>query len=484
MFDRNQKMPVLSGLVLSMALAAGPAWSQPTLKLESCHLPRVSTPVKCGTLSVPENRDTGQGRMIDLNLAVIPALEQPPRPDPLFILAGGPGQSAVGIAMVIKTSLGKVNRYRDIVLMDQRGTGQSNPLNCDFDLDDLAFNDESKARAVNDCLSQLDADPRHYTTINHIEDLEAVRQALGYDQINLYGGSYGTRVAQVYLREHPESLRAVVMDAVASMDMKVGMEMGADAQLTLDALFDRCAKDPACQAEFPELGQTFSDLMSDLEANPRDVSLPNPATGIVESTPMDHRTFALALRGILYAPTTQRLVPLVISEASRDNWAPILGLSLAAGESLQEVMTPGLLFAVLCAEDLSDVTSADIPQRERDSFVGTSQIDEFLGFCAAWPKPLSRVDWSPPTAGNPVLLLSGALDPATPPYRADDAARSLGNSRHIVVPNGGHTVGSVACIADLIGEFLESADPAGLDAECVAEIASPSFFVSTLGPKP
>jgi pimeloyl-ACP methyl ester carboxylesterase len=269
------------------------------------------------------------------------------------------------------------------------------------------------------------------------------------------------------------------------MKMRIGLEMGADAQVALDGLFERCQADRHCAGRFPELRRQFEELLSDLEANPRDLEIRNAATGEPEHLRMDDRLFALRLRALLYTPETQRLVPLLIEQATKGNWTGLVGLTGSFNESLVEVMTPALLLAVLCSEDLGGVGAADISARERASFVGTAQIDEFLGYCAGWPKSAHKVDWTPATSeGLPVLLLSGALDPVTPPYRAEEVAATLGNSRHLIVAAGGHMVGDTGCIPDLIAEFIASRNPQDLDASCINDIVTPSFFVSALGPTP
>ena len=460
------------------------AWAAP---LEPCFLEGIPEQVLCGTVTVPENRDPSDstqtnGRTLELQIAVLPAIEQPAAPDPMVILAGGPGQSARSIAASVKGAMSRINVNRDIVLMDQRGTGGSHPLECDFDLQALAFDTEAKKAAVSDCMGRLDADVRHYTTINHIRDLEQVREALGYEQVNLYGGSYGTRVAQVYLREFPESVRTATMDAVASMDLRVGLQMGADGDEALDSLFARCAEDPGCADRFVNLRQTLSEVLQTLRESPVEVALEHPVTGEVQTETLDHRAFALGLRALLYSPSTQRAVPLLIDQAGKGDFRGFLGLSAATTSLITESVQPGLLFAVLCAEDFAGLDTAAIPDKERNSFLGTTQADEFFGFCAAWPKPLADVSWEPAAVDVPVLLLSGSLDPVTRPREAEIVASALSNARHIVVPDAGHTVVGSGCVPDIVTQFVESADPASLDAGCVDDFRAPAFFLNQLGP--
>ena len=457
--------------------------------LKPCFLNGIAEQVRCGTLTVDEDRDrhaseSADGKTIDLQIAVLPAIEQPAAPDPMVILAGGPGQSARAIAASVKAAMSRINVHRDIVLVDQRGTGESNPLDCDFDLNSLAFDAQSKVRAVRECVDALDADVRHYTTINHVLDLEDVRRALGYAQVNLYGGSYGTRVAQVYLREFPGAVRTATLDAVASMDLRVGLQMGADADEALDAIFARCEQLENCRQRFPNLRKTLDNVLGELRQSPLEMDIEHPVTGEISTETLDHRMFAIGLRGLLYSPSTQRAVPLLIDHASRGNFRPFIGLSTAATTAVTESMEPGLLFAVLCAEDFAGLDRDSIPQRERASFLGTAQADEFFGFCEAWPQPLVPASWEPAAVDVPVLLLSGSLDPVTRPSQAEAVARSLPNARHIVVPNAGHTVVGSGCVPDLLTRFVDTADPTSPDAECVKDFRTPAFFLNQLGPIP
>ncbi len=479
------RIPIAARWLPALALGWAFAAAADGIALEPCHLDHISEAARCGWFEVPEDHAAPDGRKLKLRVAVLPAFKQPPEPDPIFVLAGGPGQSAVKVAALFRRILRIANRERDIVLVDQRGTGESAPLECELDFDALAFDAAAKAAAIDECLGDLDADPRQYTTVNHVKDLEAVRAALGREQINLYGGSYGTRVALVYLREYPGSLRAVVMDSVASMQMRVGLEMGADAQLSLDQVFARCAAEPACAERFPDPAGTLARVMEDLAETTPEVEFDHPATGMPETLVVDHRHLALGLRALLYSPDSQRLLPLLIEQAQAGNFEPFIGLTTAQAEGILEMINPSLLLAVLCAEDLAGTGLDDVPARELDSFVGTAQVSEFLQFCAAWPQPLAPMDWTTPVSDTaPVLFLSGALDPVTPPYRARQAAEGLANARHLEVAGGAHIVGALGCVPDLIAEFFDTADPQSLDASCIDEIAYPSFFVSLLGPKP
>ena len=240
---------ILVGALLSPSLLAQDPLDRWPSDVENCELSaaggRISESALCGTLEVPENRADPGGRSIELAWAVIEARTANPEPDPVFFLAGGPGQSARDIAPLMANALSDVNRTRDLIFLDQRGTGGSNPLECDFG--EETFITEADLEQINDllreCHRKLDADVRHYTTIDGAEDLEALRLHLGLDRINLVGGSYGTRMAQVYLRRHPDRVRSVIIDGVVPMRLKLGAEHAEMLDRAIDKLLARCAED-------------------------------------------------------------------------------------------------------------------------------------------------------------------------------------------------------------------------------------------------
>ena len=226
----------------------------------------VSVPARCGSLTVFEDRATGAGRTIDLTIVVIPAVSGSHEPDPLFFLAGGPGQAATDVADTVLARLAEVRRSRDIVFVDQRGTGGSGRMSCalfergpdeEASSESLQF-DAFPLDDLRDCLAEVEsvADPRHYTTPVAMDDLDDVRAALGYETINLYGGSYGTRAGLIYMRRHPERVRTAVLDGLAPVSMRLPSSMDADAQRALDRLFADCAADPGCREAFPDLPET------------------------------------------------------------------------------------------------------------------------------------------------------------------------------------------------------------------------------------
>lgn len=475
----------LTVLLLAACTAAPPA-AGPRIALSPCRLKGSGIPAQCGTLRVPEDRAHPQGRHIDLRVAVIPALARDPAPDPLFLLAGGPGQAATEAFGPLLGAFERVRRTRDLVLVDQRGTGSSNPLNCDVVPPDatlaqrLQFNTLDEAR-FKQCLRGYDADPRFYTTAIAMQDLDDVRAALGYAQINLWGGSYGTRAALVYLRDHARTARSAILDGVAPPQLILPLNFAEDAQRSLDLLFSQCEANAACAKTFPQLSQRFTRLLARLESNPEKAKVQDPRTGQVTEVTIRRGMFASGLQNILYQQDLASLVPLIIDRASAGEFGPFVA-AIASFEQTRGLST-GMTFSVACSEDLRGVTEAEAKEAAKGTFLGPFIAEGFLRICSFWPRG-EAPPRAPIHSDAPVLLFSGELDPATPPRWADIAAETLPNSRKFVVPGVGHGTLAEGCVPRLIDQFLQKPDPAALDASCLAPLKRPPFFVSFAGPTP
>ena len=473
---------------LALALPATAGQNSPELVLSPCRLDGVNAESRCGTLTVPEDRAHPEGRKIALRVAVIPALARTPEPDPLFLLAGGPGQAATKVmGTLVSSAFEKVHRTRDLVLVDQRGTGQSNPLECEPDpgasLKERLLS-HTDAKALAKCRAGWNADLRFYGTSIAMQDLDEVRAALGYSQIDLWGGSYGTRAALVYLREHAEHVRAVVLDGVAPLTMILPLYFARDGQRALDLLFAHCEKDPGCAKAFPRLRERFAELLAHLVEKPAQALVQDPVTGAPEQVEIDHAAFTGVLRAVLYLPDLAVLVPLTLDRATRGDFAPFVA-EATAFDDFQHTMAAGDLFAVLCGEDVPLITEADLVAQTRGTFLGTAWLRDIVEVCRDWPgaKPAPGFH-DPVRSDKPVLLLSGELDPVTPPSWAAEAARTLPNSLQITVPGTGHGASSQACLPELIGQFLARGSVKGLDASCAETMKPPPFFLTFAGPSP
>ncbi len=456
-------------------------------RLRPCQSDEGPTDAFCGTITVSENRHTGIGRQINLWVVVLPSIASTPSEDPLFFLAGGPGQSAARLASQVREMFRPVQRTRDIVLVDQRGTGKSNPLNCRSSansLRELTEGSEMALARLRRCLEGYNADVRLYTTDIAMDDLDDVRAFLGYDRINLYGGSYGTRAALVYLRQHGEHVRSIVLDGVAPTDMRLPLFTARDAQLALDNALVDCAAEPACRHAFPEMGTRVRRLIASLEQHARRVRIIHPRTGIAEEVVVDARLVASVVFGALYSPLTASIVPALVDRAEQNDFQGLFALALAT-EDAGENMSIGMQLSVLCSEDASQVSTTELALETSASLFGSHLIGSQLEACAMWPKGKVNADYYRPVVSDvPVLVLSGEVDPVTPPGWGDSVVKHLSRGLHIVVPSTGHGVVATPCGNRLVSDFIEQGSTEGLDTNCVAAVRRPPFFVTPAGPDP
>lgn len=436
-----------------------------------------SIAARCTTIEVYENREAQTGRRIQLNVAVIPATSRSPLPDPLFFLAGGPGEAATESYATLSGAFRFLNLKRDIVLVDQRGTGQSHPLTCNGE--ENAEDDISTA--IQACLEGLDADPRFYTTAIAMEDLDEVRAALGYELINLYGASYGTRAALIYARQHPEHLRSMILDGIAPIGWLLGPDGSKDAQRALELIFARCASNTACRSAFPNLAADFNTLQTDLAERPATVELPDPHSGTPVTITMTAELSAIALQSLSYMPESAALIPLLVTEAQRGNMAPLAAYALQRNTLQESAINNGMYFSVVCSEDVPFYPD----NLETSGYLGDATTDQLLEICTLWPHNELPADILEPVKSNvPALLLSGEADPVTPPENGDLALKTLPNGRHLVLPGFGHISILRGCMPYLAREFIEAASASDLDTTCLKNLAPMEFFVNFNGPVP
>jgi pimeloyl-ACP methyl ester carboxylesterase len=482
---------LVPGVLLVLALGAaaacgGGSGNRALERLHPCSSAEGPTDAYCGTFTVFEDRAAKSGRQISLWIVVLPAV-RPVARDPLVFLAGGPGQGAAQLARQIRPAFRTIQRTRDIVLVDQRGTGKSNPLNCRSDansLREMTEPSESSLHRLKRCLDGYDADVRQYTTNVAMDDLDEVREYLGYDRINLYGGSYGTRAALVYLRRHSEHVRTMILDGVAPMDMRLPVFTARDAQRALDKLLSDCHADSACTKAFPELPARIRRLLQRLEHAPPTVRIVHPRTGVAEDVRVEARVIASILFSALYSPLTASIVPSLVDQAERNEFQSIFALGLA-GETGGDNMSVGMQLSVLCSEDAARVTASDVEQAAEGTLFGAHLLSGQLDACAMWPRGTVDASYYEPVVSEvPALVLSGDLDPVTPPTWGEGVVKSLRNGRHITVPGTGHGVIGTACGQKLIQDFLDNASAASLDVSCVRSIKRPPFFVTPAGPDP
>ncbi len=494
MTDRkHSRAELMAAFVLGALLEPAPVDAKPQVALEPCRIADfdglTSTAARCGTFSVPEDPEDADGPRIELAIAIVPAVATRPKTDPLFLIAGGPGQGSIqGYAPILPVFAG-VRRERDLVLIDQRGTGGSNRLDCAMPDDALESGDIPPARLAalaRECLSKLPGRPQFYTTSIAVRDLDAVRAALGYAQVNLYGGSYGTRVAQHYARRFPERTRTVVLDGVVPPTLVLGPSIAIESQRALDRVFARCTADAACNGRFPDLAGQFARLDARLRQGPVAITLADPVTG--ETRPVDvARAHLLTMaRMLVYSPGTSSLLPLLVHEAAtRGNYAPLAAQAEMLGDELESMIAMGMHNSVACAEDAPRFAGAVERSALEATLMGTTMLDAMEAVCGVWPRGTVDADFSAPLdSAVPALLLSGEFDPATPPSYGEEAAKGFRAGKHVVVPGQGHGVTRLPCLQRIVRQFIDSATTAGLDVACVDAIQPAPFFLSFSGSAP
>jgi pimeloyl-ACP methyl ester carboxylesterase len=459
--------------------AAPPASTAATLSLRTCRLHDLAHDAQCGTLKRPLDPARPAGAQIDLQVAVLPAIARQKQPDPIFFFAGGPGQSAIALAGAVDRLLARLGDRRDIVLVDQRGTGHSAPLQCDTpsSADALARTlDRTKLVAAMDaCRESLQklpwGDLRFYTTTIAMSDIDAVRTALGAERIDLVGGSYGTRAALEYLRQYPQHVRRVVLDGVAPPDMALPESFNVDGRAALDAAFRDCAGEPACARNHPALADTWARLLASL---PRSVDIADPETGRLQRATFSRDALNDLVRPALYQPAVGAILPHAIEEAAAGRFDVLLALADTTGGGSPIDLSEGEHFSVVCSEDVPRLPATATP--------GGAGFDEvYRQVCARWPRGVvPPAFYTIPRSAAPVLLLSGGLDPVTPPRHAARVAAALGDhARQVVVANSGHGVSGLPCMRDVVQRFVELADDAAalaLDARCAEKMPRPPAF--------
>ena len=483
-----KKTIVTSLLLLLIAIACTTRNLTPSpensIVLEDCILTSPQgnqVDARCGTLTVPEDRANPDARQIDLQVAVIPAIKRDPEPDALFLLAGGPGQSAIETFPAMINLMFQVHEDRDIVLVDQRGTGKSNPLRCLDPKEDESLTDEQALAIYKACPETLDADLRFYTTEIAMTDLDEVRAALGYDVINLYGASYGTRAALTYLRMFPERVRTLTLDAVVDPGFVMLMDAAEDGQAALEEFFARCEADEACSTAFPDLQLEFGELLSRFDQASTDITIPHPLTHEPLDLTVTRQMITNMIFNTLYVPDLVATLPVSIHAAYADeNYVPLISQALLVNAGLYD----GMFYAVTCTEDAPLISPDEAAENGEESIFGNRTVD-FADICARWPKgEVSDEFRSPVISDVPVLILSGAADPITPPRHAEVIAEDLTNELHLVFPGMGHGNLTTRCSINIFKNFIETASTQGLDTACVETIQPPPFFVDFSGPRP
>jgi len=461
-----------------------------TLEFKACDLENARAndvlEAECATLDVPENYAEPDGRKIKLRIGLAKAKAAEPEPDPVLFLAGGPGQSAVDSFPNIAGAFGRVREKRHVLLIDQRGTGQSNTLKCETDEGESTFgSDDESAEAQTEfarkCAEQLakTADVRQYTTSVAVRDFEEVRKALGAPQWNLVGGSYGTRSGQVYAKNFPTSIRSMVLDGVVPAEHKLASAHARNLEQALQGIFARCRENEECHKQFGDPEAALEQLKAELKRSPREVTYRDPKSGESKTELLRYGHLVGTVRLFAYAPETAALLPMALDEAIKGRADLLMAQSHLAMGDLGESIMHGMQLSVMCSEDLMDVSADPLDEK---TLLGTDFVTYSKAQCAGWPRG-DRPDGfhDPMKSDIPTLLLSGEFDPVTTPAFGDQAAKGYSNGRHIVVKGRGHIVMGQGCMPRLMADFISDLKPADLKTECLDGFTSVPAFLNANG---
>jgi pimeloyl-ACP methyl ester carboxylesterase len=450
----------------------------PQLTLEPCQVSGLEGAARCGRLLVRENRKARSGRRIPLEIVVVPANGPERRADPVVVISGGPGQSAVRDVARVSEELKAQRAHRDLVFVDQRGTGGSNALRCvPFgEADWRLYFGTLEPGHVRDCRQRLSkqADLSRYTTDEAVEDLEEVRRALGFDRVNLDAGSYGTRVAFVYMQRYPARVRTAVLKGLNAPSLRIPLPFARAGQDALERLFADCAADAGCAGAFPRLREEFGAVLARLERAPAKLTITNPATGQPLTVEIGRAAFASRVHLLLFSSRLAARLPLLVHQAHEGDWVGFAELAAAFGKAIVDQIDFGMQLSVLCAEDLPFIGEAELDRETRGTFLGPERVRSAKRNCREWPRGRPAPEVRQPVRSDvPTLLVSGAFDPATPPRFAEEAAAGLRRSRHVVF-QGSHIDGQ-ACTSAMAAAFVEAGSPEGLDTSCVSQVRRPPF---------
>ena len=470
-------------LTLHTASAVKQAPGNP-LVLKDCQPPNIPGPAKCGTLEVYENRATKKGRKISLNILVLPATSDKREPDPFVYFAGGPGSAATEDARGIAHAFANVRKHRDLLFVDQRGTGASHPLDCKFyDAADTQsyFGYFFPLADVRKCRTELEpkADLKLYTTTIAMDDMDEVRAALGYEKLNLFGASYGTRAALTYLKRYPQRVRTALLQGVSPTNQFLPGDFAQQTERALQGVLSECVADEKCNAAFPDIKAKAQAVLAQLIKGPVEVEVQKPNTSERVKVKLSRDLAAEAIRYMLYTPRPAGYVPLTIHLASQGNFVPLAQSALRYRINLVGTGSNGMYLSITCAEDLPWIKPGEGERLAANTFLGDYRLRQQREACALWPRAEIERDYPEPVRADvPVLILTGEWDPVTPPANAATVAKTLPNSLNLVIPSGAHGLDGLEgmdCVDRIIDEFVERGTTKGLDSACVKNIRRAGF---------
>jgi pimeloyl-ACP methyl ester carboxylesterase len=475
---------MLLGIMLTLQAASTVKQNPSKLILKDCKIPGVEGAAKCGTLEVYENRATKSGRMISLNIVVLPATGAKHEPDPVVYFAGGPGGSATEDAPGLVRAFAKLREHRDLLFVDQRGTGKSHPLDCTFynpaDLQSyLGY--FFPLDEVRQCRTKLEAesDLKLYTTTIAMDDMDEVRAALGYEKLNLFGGSYGTRAALTYLKRHPQHVRTATLQGISPTNQYMPSDFPQQTERALQGVLSECVADEACNKAFPNVKDEAKAVLAQLLKGPVEVEIQKPNSNERVKVKLSRDLAAEAVRYMLYAPVPAGRVPLILHLAAQGNYVPLTRAALQYRTNLVAGGSNGMYLSVTCAEDLPWIKPGEGERMATNTFLGDYRLRQQREACTLWPRgDIERGYQDPVRSDAPVLILTGQWDPVTPPSNAERVARTLTNSLNLVVPSGAHGLDGlegIDCVDHIVMEFIERGSSKGIETSCVKSIHRKAF---------
>ncbi len=448
-----------------------------SVELQPCELDN-GEPALCGTYEVFEDRSSMSGRMLSLKIVVLPARTDSPEPDPVFFVAGGPGQAATGQAHWFTDTVFRANR--DVVFVDQRGTGDGHYLQCRFSGSDESpegymesvWDPESFAECARELAQNFDL--TKYTTDIAMDDLNEVRIAMGYDQINLVGGSYGTRASMVFMRRHGEHVRSAVLNGTAPMEFKNPLFHARAAQEALDRVLEMCALDPACNEAFPNVATKFEQVLARVEREPVEVTFQPEGIDRPLTAKLGRYEFASALRVMMYGTEGALSAPFLIDRAASGDFAPFAETVFFSNRGIRDALAWGMLLCVVCNEDVARIREDEIEAATNGTYLGDRRVREQMAVCDVWPKAAVHAGYGDPVISDvPTLVLSGEIDPVTSAYWGQVTSDNLANSQHLIFPSAHFVFGP--CADDITLQFVNSGSVEGLNTECMSDVKYPPF---------
>ena len=452
------------------------------IALKPCRVDGVNEELRCGVYDVFENRQTRKGRKLPLKIVIIPARHPHSNQGPVFYMAGGPGESATELTELVK-SWGDADEH-DVVIVDERGTGEGHRLDCKSPYSDdnleAYLNGPFDAAAARVCRDELQKkyDLTQYTTPNFADDIDEIRAAMGYDKINLHGGSFGTYAAQIYMRRHGDHVRTAYLTSPVTLKDRVPLYHARSAQSGLKQLFADCEADPACRAAYPRLGGDFAALMKKLHEQTVTTFVKHPVTGARTEIHLTERMFADAVRVMMYREPGAHQVPYLIEQALRGDFTPFAEAGLRANRGIYSGGSMGLHYCITCNEFVSQIRPDEIEPATRGLFLGSWRVRAQMAACKEWPKTELPGDFFEPfQLDTPTVLVWGLEDPASSPSDGREEAKFyMPNATQVLVPGAAHTPEN-ECTRAIRHQLFRTGTTAGLDTSCVSKLKPAPFKV-------